>query len=263
MKLVGFSRIELATTQAVLLLFAGLIVVPLAFGFQTSLEGGGFANYTDVLGTRQFPRFLLNSVIISGATIGLVLVISTLAAFAFSKLDLHLKGVLFTAVIAGLVIPGIILIVPVFFLVKSADLFNTYWAVILPKTAFLLPATILIMKNYIDGIPGELVDAAAIDGANSVQLLRIVILPLARPILAVVAIIAFLSTWNEYFLAVVFLRDPDLQVITQVPTFFIQFFFLDLGHVFAALFLISAPVVIAYIRLRKMLETGLIAGTGK
>jgi raffinose/stachyose/melibiose transport system permease protein len=263
MHLVGTSRQGRLAIHAGLGLLSIVIIFPFASAFMTSMAGGGFRNYLEVIQTPQFFRFLFNSGLVSFMTIVIVVVLSTLAAFAFSKLELPAKNVLFTATLIGLVIPLLVLLVPVFFLVRSLGLIDTYWAVVIPRAAFLLPPCILIMKGYLDGVPNELIDAATIDGADSLGLLRTVIVPVIRPIVAVIALISFLSVWNEYFLAIVFMQKAEMQLVTQVPFYFQQVFFSRPGHIFAALILISVPVVLVYARLRGQIETGIVAGIGK
>jgi len=249
--------------QILLIITSAIILTPLAAAVSTSLAGDGAGNYAQVLTLPQFYRFFLNSAFVTAVTIALVLVIDTLAAFAFSKLDFRGRDILFGLILIGLVIPGVVLVVPIFYLIKSLGLINTYWAVILPKTALLIPLTLLIMRNFFNGISNELLEAGRIDGCSSLQNLRLVLLPIARPALAVVAIITFLSTWNETFLGIIFLQKEDLQLITQVPNYFLQLFHLQIGEIFAALLLISLPTIIAYAALRKVVETGVQAGMGK
>jgi ABC-type glycerol-3-phosphate transport system permease component len=249
--------------QLLLVMASIVVLVPFASAFATSLQGGGLRNYLDVISVPQFYRFVLNSMIVSALVIVGVLVTTIMAAYAFSKLHFPGRTALLHAILLGLFVPGIVLLVPVFFYMRTAGLINTLWAVIIPKTAFLLPSSIFITKNYLDSLSNDVIDAAMVDGCNTFQILRHVVVPLSGPILSVVAVFSFLSSWNEYFLGLVFLQRADLQLVTQVPPYFLQFFFLDVGHVFAALILISVPVVAVYASLRRKIETGLVAGIGK
>jgi raffinose/stachyose/melibiose transport system permease protein len=173
------------------------------------------------------------------------------------------RRLLFNAILVGLVLPVIALIVPLFILIARLQLFNNFIAVIVPLAAVLIPLTLLLTKNYLDGIPVEIIEAAKIDGASSFSTLFRIVIPLSRPITAVIIVWAFLNSWNEFFLPLLFLQDPDLQVITQVPTYFTSTYGSDVPKIFAALVLISLPIVIAYLSMQRYFERGLSAGAIK
>lgn len=249
--------------QAALTLLALIFAGPLLIAAGVSLQGEGLGNYWAVLNHPLIPRYFLNSVIVTTSTIVIVYVITVLAAYAFSKLPIAGKGLLFTMVLVGLTIPGIALVVPLFLLVKALGLFDNYLAMIVPISAFTLPFTILLMHNFLDGLPNELLDAARIDGSNSFTTLLWIVLPLSKPISIVVVVWTFLGAWNEYFLALVFMRDESKQVLTQAPQFFTDVYGQDTGKIFATLVLISLPAVITYLALQRYFEDGLISGSIK
>lgn len=114
-----------------------------------------------------------------------------------------------------------------------------------------------------DDLPNQLLDAAKIDGCGSFRALLYVIAPLCKPISVVVIIWAFLNSWNEYFLALVFMRDEEMRMITQAPQYFSDAYTVDIGKVFAALVLISLPVMIAYLSMQKYFEDGMTSGSIK
>ncbi len=247
--------------QVLLTLAAIVILIPIGAAIVESLQGDGIYNYLDVLRQPSLPRFFLNSVIISGGTIALVTSITMVTAYAFAKLDFPGKRLLYILFILGLLVPGLALIVPAFLVIKNAGLLNSYPAVIAPLVAWSLPFTLLITRSFILGISDEIIDAARIDGASSMQVLLQVIVPLSKPIIAVVAIWSFLTSWNEFFLGLVFMRDESMQLITQLPSVYQLVYMTDTSRLFAALVIISLPVILAYIRLRRMFEDGLTAGS--
>jgi raffinose/stachyose/melibiose transport system permease protein len=257
------TRLGTLGRQAVLTALALLYAGPLLIAARVSLQGEGLGNYRAVLRHPLIPRYFLNSVIVTACTIVVVYVITVLAAYAFSKLQLRGKGLLYNAVLAGLTVPGIALVVPLFLLVKDLKLFDTYLAMIVPISAFTLPFTVLLMRNFLDGLPNELLDAARIDGSNSFTTLLWIVLPLSKPISIVVVVWTFLGAWNEYFLALVFLRDERMQVLTQAPQFFTDVYGQDTGKIFATLVLISLPAVITYLALQRYFEDGLVSGSLK
>jgi ABC-type glycerol-3-phosphate transport system permease component len=210
-----------------------------------------------------FLRFLINSLFISIGTVALVFVCTMLAGYALGKLHFKGRELIFTGILAGLMLPAIALIVPLFMMVRRFGLFNNYLAVIVPLAAVLLPMTILLARNFIKGIPDELLDAARIDGATSFGALTRIVVPLSRPIIAVVIVWAFLNSWNEFLLPLLFLQDTSLQAVTQIPTYFTSTYGSDVPKIFAALVLMCLPIVIAYLAFQKFFERGLTAGALK
>lgn len=248
--------------------FATVLVIPFLFPLVSivaiSFSGqGAVANYSAVITETPFLRFMLNSAIISIGTIAVIYVFTMLAGYAFAKLDFTGKTLLFNAILVGLVLPSIALMVPMFIIVRQLGLFNNYLAVIIPLSAVTIPLTLLLARNYLQGIPDEVIEAAKIDGATSFSTLWRVVIPLSKPITAVIIVWAFLNAWNEFFLPLLFLQDQSMQVVTQVPQFFTSTYGSDVSKIFAALVLICLPIVLAYLLLQKFFERGLTAGAIK
>ena len=160
-------------------------------------------NYTAVFDQAPFFRFLLNSVIISGAVVIGQLVTSAMAAYAFARLQFPGKGMLFVVLMSSLMVPIQATVIPIFVLLGQLHLADTLWAVILPgwSSAF----GVFLLRQYFLTIPNDLEDAARLDGASHWQIFVDVVLPLARPALAVLAILTFNSYWNEFFRPFIFL----------------------------------------------------------
>ena len=260
------SRLTTIICQILLTVFGVIFALPLVVMFAVSLQGRGLGNYQLVLGTSYVPRFFLNSAFVTFCTIFIVYVITLLAAYAFSKLRLRGKGLLFNGVLIGLMIPGGAVVLPLFLLFRQLGLFDNYLALILPLTAGVLPFGTLLMRNFLDGLPDELLDAAKIDGCNSFTALVWVIMPLSKPISIVVIIWSFLGAWNDYFTALVYIRDDNMLPLTHLPNFFIRREMTnvpDMGPIFASLVLISLPILITYIFLQRYFEDGLVSGALK
>ena len=249
--------------QVVLTILALLFALPLILLFEVSFQGQGIGNYQAVLSLPQLPQAFLNSAIVTGSTICIVYVVTLLAGYAFSKLELKGKSILFNAVLVGLMLPSVAMIVPLFLTVKALHLFDNYLALILPYSAFALPFTLILMRNFLDGIPNEFIEAARIDGCNSFTTFLWIIWPLSKAISVVVIVWTFLGAWNEYFLALVFMRDDSMQMITQMPQYFVGVYTQDTGKIFAALVLISLPVMIIYLSLQRYFENGMTSGAIK
>lgn len=250
-------------SQVFVVIALALLVAPLAMIVTTSLQGQGPENYAIVISTTPFLRFLINSLVVSVATVLLVLICSISAAYAVATLRPRGSKVATVLILAGMSLPGIALIVPLFYVIQTLGLLNTYWAVIVPLTAISIPFGALVATNYIRALPVELYEAARIDGASNWAYFVRILIPMARPIIAVIAIFTFLAAWNEYTFPLIFIQNTDLQVLTQVPTYFQSQRLVDTPKIFAASVLISLPIVLAYVLMQRLFREGMSAGAVK
>lgn len=262
--------IERPSTRTRILVQVLVTVIALPFALPVivivaeSFGGEGFvANYLAVLTKTPFVASLRTSALISAGTIAVVYVCTMTAAYAFAKMRFAGRGAVFTAVLGGLVLPGIALIVPLFVIVARLDLFNNLLTVIIPLSAGIVPFTVLLTRNYLVSVPDDVLEAARIDGCGSVRTLLRIVLPLAKPITAVVVVWAFLQSWNEFFLPLLFLQDPSLATVTTIPAYFTSTYGSDQPKIFAALVLICLPIVVTYLALQRFFERGLTAGAIK
>ncbi|MEA2484336.1 MAG: raffinose/stachyose/melibiose transport system permease protein [Thermoleophilaceae bacterium] len=249
--------------QILLTLLVIPFTIPLIAMVQGSLAGSGWANYATVLSLPLLPGFFLNSALIAVSVIAITLVLTLTAAFGFSKLRIVGKEIYFWLLLAALTLPGVVLIAPLFATVTQVGAYNTLWAVILPLAALQVPFTVLLARNFVDGIPDELVEAARVDGANMFRTFWHVMLPLTRPIIAAILVLVFINSWNEFLLPLLFLQTPDQQTVTLVPQYFVGQYNNDQTKVLAAAVLTGLPVVIGYIFLQRYFERGLAAGALK
>lgn len=252
-----------ALSQVLIVVALALLVAPLAMIVQTSLQGQGVENYGIVVATTPFLRFLVNSLVVSGVTVLLVLICSICAAYAIATLRPRGSGFAMVVILGGMALPGIALVVPLYHVMQALALLNTYWAVIVPLTALSIPFGALVATNYIRALPVELYEAARIDGASNWTFFVRILIPVARPIIAVITIFTFLTAWNEYTLPLIFIQNTDLQVLTQVPTYFQSQRLVDTPKIFAAGVLISLPIVLAYVLMQRLFREGMSAGAVK
>lgn len=236
---------------------------PLVAMVQESLSGAGWSNYATVLAIPELPLFFRNSLIISVVVIAVVYVCTMLAAFAFSKLAIRRKELFFWLMLAALTLPEVVILTPLFVTATSLGIYNTYLSVMLPLAALQIPFTVLLARNFIDGIPDDLIDAARVDGATTWKAFRYIVWPLTSPIGAAIVVLTLIGTWNDYLLPLVFLQDPTLQTVTLVPSFFVGEFNNDQTKVVAAAVVTAIPEVIAYLALQRLFERGLSAGALK
>lgn len=252
------SRIALQVLVTVLVL---PFLIPVVAAVRQSFQGEGAAiNYGAVLGHPGVPRFFLNSLLIAGMTTLISCVTALLAAYAFAKLRMRGQEVLFFLLLAVMTLPTIVLTVPLFLTMQRIGLFDTPWSVILPLSALLVPFNILIARGFMEGIPDELLAAAAIDGASERQAFRFVVLPLSRPVIGVIAVLSILASWNEYLLPLLFLHSPSEQTVTLLPTFFSGRYGSDYTKITAAAVIVALPTVIVYLLAQRSFERGITAG---
>lgn len=224
-------------------------------------------NYRDILGLSaegqrygfNFGRNLFNSFLVSAAVVTSSLVFNTMAAYFFARLPFPRKNLLLIYVIATMLVPFQVTIVPLYIVVRSLELQNSYWAMILPWYAS--PFVIFALIQFFKEIPIELDEAATIDGASYLQTLRRVIVPLAIPGLITMALLEFQFIWNLFFWPLIAVNKGSLQVIqvaissqtTQTQVFW--------GRTFAGATLASLPVILLFIALQRYYVQG-VAQTG-
>jgi raffinose/stachyose/melibiose transport system permease protein len=253
--------------RTVLQVVATILILPYLFPLVVMVKGAfagqGAKNFTAVLEVPGFARFFLNSVIVAAAVIALVYAVTMMAAFGFAKLHIRFREVYFWLLLACLTLPEVVLLAPLFATDTRLGLYDTYWAVILPLAALQVPFAILLTRNFINGLPDELFEAARVDGANSYQGFIHLVIPLTRPIAAAVVIFTLVAAWNDYLFPLVFLQSQDLQTITLVPQFFVGEFSNDQTKILASAVITAIPEVVAYLSLQRLFERGLSAGAIK
>jgi multiple sugar transport system permease protein len=166
----------------------------------------------------QLGHSLLNSTIESGAAMILTVVIAVFAAYAFARMEFRFKRTIFVSVLATLLLPAYATLIPLYRIMASVGLVNTYLAVILVYVSGFLPLAIWILYNYFNSIPRELEEAAFVDGASPVRTLIRVIVPVAMPGIAAAAIIAFLMGWAQFLFPLVLTTDISTQPVTVIVT---------------------------------------------
>ncbi|SEG91990.1 multiple sugar transport system permease protein [Nonomuraea solani] len=211
----------------VLALFSLLMLAPFLWAVNTSLKSeadagatpisilpkGGYTwdTYAKVFEMGNIPTWMVNSFVVATGVTLITLVISTLAGYAFSRLDFTGRKPLLALTVASIMIPGTIFIVPLFDEMLAFDMVDTYWGIILPQVV--APVMVFILKRFFDSIPRELEDAARVDGATSFRIFLRIVLPLSRPIIAAVAIFTFVGAWNNFLWPFIVTNDPNLMTL--------------------------------------------------
>jgi multiple sugar transport system permease protein len=274
----GRSPLASILRHAVMILGGGLMIYPLLWLVVSSLRPADeifqnpgllltsfdFSNYIDGWDalSRPFGSYLINStILVLGAIIG-NLVSCSLAAYAFARLEFRGKKWMFAAMLLTIMIPIHVIIVPQYIFFSQLHLVNTYVPLLLPKFLATDAFFVFLMVQFIRGIPRELDEAARIDGAGHGRIFFQVILPLMVPALAATAIFTFIGTWNDFFTALIYLTDADVQTVPIALRSFIdttgQSSF---GPMFAMSIVSLLPVFLVFLFGQKYLVKG-IATTG-
>ncbi|MEJ7900889.1 MAG: carbohydrate ABC transporter permease, partial [Thermomicrobiales bacterium] len=211
-------------------------------------------NYREVFETAPFLRYYANSVIVTVArTVGQVL-IASVAAFAFSQLRFPGRDVLFFILLAGLMVPDQVLIVPRFIIMRQLGWFDTYQGLIVPL--LFSSFGVFLLRQYFLGIPRDFHEAAKLEGANPFQVYWHIYLPLARPALAAFGFLTLLSSWNEFLWALTVTTDSNMRVLPVGIALFQGQFFTNNAILLAAANMATFPLLIAFLFFQKQLVEG-------
>jgi raffinose/stachyose/melibiose transport system permease protein len=217
-------------------------------------------HYTDVLNSGAFWNSLGNSLIITMGVVTLNVALASMLAFVFSRIAFPGRSLLFNILSLGLLFPLAIAVLPIFIQVRQMGLINSMWGVILPLVAFGLPGSVVILRGFFTSVPSELEDAAYIDGCTTWGFFWHILIPLARPAMASVAVLQVIAGWNEYFLPLIVLTDPNLW---PLPLGIMQYqgqFGTDWARVMAYVVILIIPAVVFYLFTERYIVTGLTGG---
>jgi raffinose/stachyose/melibiose transport system permease protein len=222
-----------------------------------------WTNYTDSLFSASFWIQLKNSVLVAALSAIVVLLFGALAAFVIARRQFPGREAAYILFTLGLLFPVTVAILPLLILIRDLGLLNTPFGIAIPEAAFGLPLTIIILRPFFRSIPMELEDAAAIDGCGSLGFFFRVLLPLARPALVTVAVLAIVSSWNQFLLPLVLLSDASQWTLPLGVTNFSTQYTTDTARILAYTTLALIPALVFYIVAERQLVGGLTAGSVK
>lgn len=205
-------------------------------------------------------RYLLNTGIVAGVAVPTVVVLSSLAGYSLARLRFPGRDLVYMLVLALLMVPGILTLIPTYALVQQMGLLNTRWALILPYAAGGQVLGIVLCRTFFGGLPEELFEAMRLDGAGEGQIYRHLALPLSLPILATVAIMTMLGIYNDYIWPLVTIGDDALQTFTVGVTRFSGQFDLQYGPTLAGYVIGSIPLIILFAVGMKAFVKGVVSG---
>jgi arabinogalactan oligomer/maltooligosaccharide transport system permease protein len=218
-------------------------------------------NFRDVLTEQPFARWILNSAIVAAATTIVGVFLACTAAYAFSRFKFPGLRLGMMSFLVSQMFPGTLLLVPLYIIIVSwLGLGNTFTGLVLVYAVTAIPFCVWMLKGYFDTIPIEIEESAIMDGASRQTIFFRIILPLAKPAVAVTALFSFMTGWNEFILAATFL-DQELKYTAPVGLkFFVGGFASQWGYFAAGSIIVSLPVVLLFLFLQKYLVSGLTAG---
>lgn len=211
----------------------------------------------------DFLVFLRNSLTVVSISVALILVVSSMAAYVFARIDFRLREPLFALVVAGLIVPIHVTLIPIFMLTIDLGIYDSIWALVGPYVAFSTPVSVLILTGFMKAIPSELEEAAFVDGAGPVRRFTAVVLPLSRPGLVTVGIYNGVMLWNEFVFAFVLTTSRENRTLPLAIWDFQGQYGSDVPVVMSVLTLTALPLVIAYLLGQERFTRGIMAGALK
>jgi raffinose/stachyose/melibiose transport system permease protein len=270
-------RLRGLSLHAIVWVIGAFVVVPLLYGLLSGFKSTSqlssnpyglpspwvMSNYGDILSSGTFWRQLGNSTLIAVATAIITVGVSALAAFVFARFVFRGRELLFTLFTMGLMFPFAVAILPLFILLRTFDLLDNPLGVILPQAAFGLPMTIIILRGFFRTIPGELEEAATIDGCSAFGFFWRILLPMARPALGTVSVLAIVASWNNFFLPLLVFTDPQWWTIPVGVQQFQGQYAADTARILAYVVVAMVPALGFYAVAERQLIGGLTAGATK
>ncbi len=225
------------------------------------------ANYRGALSANFFTDALLNSAIVAGSVTLLSLAIGSSAAFALGRFRFHGRTFVLYLVLSMTIFPQIAILGALYTTITKLNLYDTLGALIFTYLIFTLPFTIWVLTSFMRALPGDLEEAAYVDGATPLQVFWKVLLPLIAPGLVTTGLLAFISAWNEYLYALSFIQSPNHYTVPLAITSFVSntgsAFAVPWGQIMAATVIVTLPLIILVLVLQKRIIAGLTAGAVK
>ncbi|AYG62570.1 carbohydrate ABC transporter permease [Rhizobium jaguaris] len=275
------EQLSYLTFILVAVVFALFFVMPIVWSFANSFKPAAeaLANpaalFSKAFSLENYRRlehvgagwyvYAGNSVVIAAGTVLLTVLVSVPAGYGFSKFRFPGQGLLFVLIMATMMIPFQSILTPLFLILKAVRLQNNLFGLVLIYVTFQLPFSVFMMRNAFDAVPKALIEAARIDGASQATILRRIMLPIALPGVATVAMFAFLNSWNEFLAALIFLSDQNKFTL---PIMLVNvssgiYGIIDWGALQAGIAVTMVPCIVLFLLLQRYYVRGLTAGAVK
>lgn len=272
------ARAVVGVRLAVLTLGAAIMIVPFAYMVATSFKQNAIVlelppkfipadptteNYSAAWTSNQFGRYFVNSIVVASATTILAVLLSSMMAYAFARLEFPGRRLLFGLLLIGLMVPTMMLLIPQFLLARQLRMLDSLWGLVFFYTAMNLALNTFLLRSFFQDIPRELEEAMVVDGAGPWSRYRRLIMPLSRPALATVAIFSFLASWDEFVWALTVINDPNRRTLPIAIALFQGQHQTSWGLVFAASVIAIVPVLAIFVAFQRQFVSGIASGALK
>jgi ABC-type glycerol-3-phosphate transport system permease component len=214
-----------------------------------------FANYPSAVSDVPLAMYFGNSLLLAVANVIGVLFSSTLVAYSFARLRWPGRDILFAVMLATVLLPSTVTLIPVFLIWRDLHLTNTYWPLIVPSF-FGSPFYIFLLRQFFMGIPQDYADAARIDGANEWRIMRSIVLPLAVPALTAISVFTFISTWEDFLNPLIYIDDPNRLTMALALTQFVGSHVQDWGPLMAGVVIFILPILVIFALAQRLILEG-------
>lgn len=251
---------------AVVMLFPFLYMALTAFRSQDQyIAGQGFSldSWVKLFDTLPIVQQLVNSTVVTGAAVLIILAVSSTAGYAFAKLRFPGSRLILLLILAGMMIPVQSIIIPEFVNIAKLGLINRHPGAILVYAALGVPLGTYLMTTYFRGVPTDLVEASLVDGATYWQIFHKVMLPLAVPALVTIAVLQFIQVWDDLLIGLLFLQTPEVRTITVGIATLQSSRIIPIPMLMAGSLISALPAIVVYLAFQRQLISGLTLGMGK
>lgn len=218
------------------------------------------SKYVEAIRSANLGWFFLNSLVITVISVAVATTCSAAAAFAFATMRFRGREALFRIMLPAVAVPSIVLLVPQFELMSYLNLINSRWSVIILYVGIMVPMSLYLFRNFFRAFPGELLDAAVIDGLGPLGTFVRIVLPASRPVIFTAFVVNFVFAWNELLLALVFLQNEQQRTLMVGVTVFSGLYSLDVPELMAGMTIATIPVILVYLVGQRHLMHGLLGG---
>ncbi len=268
------TRAALVAAQILLAIF---VLLPFFWMFSVSLKPPAepfaiparlwpddptLANYVTAF-RPEFRTYFLNSLIVSGASVAITVTLGLLAAYSFTRGQLLILTALMSLVVLAQMFPHSAIIIPIYKMMRAADLLNTYTSLIIAYVSVTLPVAIWMLRGFLLKLPVSLEEAAAIDGAGPLRVFWDIVVPLARPGVIATGVYVLIVTWQEFLFALSFTSTRDMRTLPVGLNDFIGQYGIRYGELMASSVMVSVPVIAVFFILQRYFVAGLTAGAVK
>jgi multiple sugar transport system permease protein len=223
-------------------------------------EDPTLVNYRELLSDRGFLQYLSNSILVAACTALAAVALSTLFAYGLSRFRFIGRSKLFAALFLTQMFPTFLLVIPIFLVFARLELTNSQVGLVLAHCTFAVPFSALMLKSYFDALPVELEQAAMVDGCGIFRVIGLIILPIAKPAIAAVALFSFILSWQEFLYSLTLIQDDQLRTVPVAMSLMLGQRGVLWGQLMAAATLVTIPAIVLFLTFQRHLVSGLTAG---